>query len=314
MASARSTSPTSRMMTRAEWSMMLLLSLLWGGSFFFVGVAVRDIPVPTLVAIRVLVASITLHGVLRLLGLRFPLGRVELSAVLGMGILNSALPFCLISFGQSRIDSGLASIINATTPIFTMILAHLFTADEKIGPRKAMGVLLGFLGVVVLFSGRDLLGSSALVGQLACLAAALSYGFSNIFGRRFSRFSIEPIVMATGQLTMSALIMVPFAMTVDRPWGLALPGLSSILALSALALFSTAGAYILFFRILSRAGATNASLVTLLVPCSAILLGGAFLGERLGIREIGGFLTIATGLLLIDGRLLARFTRPSAGK
>ena len=306
--SPASPAPTqSRVMTRAEWGMMLLLSLLWGGSFLFVGIAVRDVPVISIVAFRVLLAALVLHLALRAMGKEFPLTRECIIAFVGMGILNSALPFCLIVFGQTRINSGLASIINAMTPIFTMILAHIFTRDEKIGGLKAIGVLLGFAGVVILFSGRDLVGNAAIVGQIACMLAALSYGFSNIFGRRFSRLKMDPIVMATGQMTASAAIMVPLSLIVDAPFSRALPGGPSILALVALALASTAGAYVLFFRILSRAGATNASLVTLLIPCSAILFGSVVLGEALGFREIGGFLTIALGLLVIDGRLIRLF-------
>lgn len=294
----------SRVMTRAEWGMLILLSLLWGGSFMFVGVAIKEVPVFTIVAFRVLLASIVLHFVLRISGIIFPMRREVLLAFLGMGILNSALPFSLISFGQARIDSGLASILNATTPIFTMIFAHLMTKDEKIGPLKALGVALGFAGVVVLFSGRDLVANAALVGQIAGILAAVSYGLSNIFGRRFAGLKLNPIAMATGQLSASACIMVPLALIVDHPFSRPLPGLPSILALTALALVSTAYAYILFFRILTRAGATNVSLVTLLVPCSAIALGSLVLGESLGFREIAGFATIALGLLVIDGRLL----------
>lgn len=296
----------SRVMTRAEWGMLILLSLLWGGSFMFVGVAIRDVPVFTIVAFRVLLASAVLHIVLRISGIAFPTQREVLLAFLGMGILNSALPFSLISFGQARIDSGLASIINATTPIFTMIFAHLMTKDEKIGPLKALGVALGFAGVVILFSGRDLVANAALLGQIAGILAAVSYGLSNIFGRRFAGLKLNPIAMATatGQLSASACIMVPLALIVDHPFSRPLPGLPSVLALIALALVSTAYAYILFFRILTRAGATNVSLVTLLVPCSAIALGSLVLGESLGLREIAGFATITLGLLVIDGRLL----------
>jgi drug/metabolite transporter (DMT)-like permease len=297
----------SRVMTRAEWGMMLLLSLLWGGSFLFVGIAVRDVPVVSIVAFRVALAALVLHLVLRLTGRAFPLTRESIVAFAGMGILNSALPFCLIAFGQTRIESGLASILNALTPIFTMILAHLLTRDEKIGGLKAIGVVLGFAGVVILFSGRDLAIHGAITGQIACMLAALSYGFSNIFGRRFSRLKMDPIVMATGQLTASATLMVPLALIVDAPFSRPLPGGQALLALLALALASTAGAYILFFRILSRAGATNASLVTLLIPCSAILLGSVVLGEAPGLREFAGFLTLAFGLLVIDGRLIRLF-------
>lgn len=296
-------------MTSAEWGMLGLLSLLWGCSFLFHAVALRDLPILTIVAARVLIAALVLHLVLRITGRRFPLDRASLLAFAGMSILNNVIPFNLIVFGQSHITSGLASILNATTPIFGMVLAHLFTDDDKMGPRKLAGVLLGFTGVVVLFSGRDLLSQAAWIGQLACIAASMSYGLSGLFGRRFARLGIEPVMISAGQLTISALVMVPVALIVDAPFARAMPGWPALLAVLALAVASTAGAYILFFRILTRAGANNALLVTLLVPCSAILLGALVLGESLGWRELAGFAVIASGLLVIDGRLLARFRR-----
>jgi drug/metabolite transporter (DMT)-like permease len=298
-----------RAMTGAEWGMLTLLSVFWGGSFLFVGVAVREVPVFSIVAFRVTLAALALLMVIRIMGVPFPRSMPALLAFLGMSLLNNVIPFNLIVFGQSRIDSGLASILNATTPLFTIIFAHFLTSDEKLGPRKALGVLLGFLGVVTLFSGRDLVNNAALVGQIACIGASISYGFSGIFGRRFARLGLQPIVIAGGQLTMSALVMVPLALAVDHPFSRPLPSLHAMLALVVLGLVSTAGAYILFFRILTRAGATNISLVTLLVPCSAILFGTLFLGEALGPREIAGFATIAIGLLVIDGRLLRLFGR-----
>lgn len=294
----------ARAMTGAEWGMLALLSLLWGGSFLFVGVAIREVPVLTLVAVRVGLAALALHLVLRVLGMAFPLGRAALLAFAGMGILNNVIPFSLISFGQSRIDSGLASILNATTPIFTILLAHLLTPDEKLTRRKLAGVGLGFVGVVILFSGRELFDRGGIFGQFACIGAAISYGFAGIFGRRFARLGLQPLVIAAGQLTMSSLIMVPAALLVDQPFARPMPGMATVAALVILALASTAGAYILFFRILTRAGATNISLVTLLVPCSAILFGTLILGEAIGPRGLAGFAVIALGLLVIDGRML----------
>lgn len=299
-------------MTGFDWGMLVLLSMLWGGSFFFVGVAIKEVPVFTIVAYRVCLAAIILHLVLRIQGISFPMERQPLLAFLGMSLLNNVIPFNLIVFGQSQIESGLASILNATTPIFTMVLAHLLTRDEKLGWRKGMGVLLGFAGVVILFADGSIASKGALLGQLACIGASLSYGFSGVFGRRFAGLGLQPMVIATGQLTISALVMLPLATIIDQPFGRPLPGFNAFLAMSMLALFSTALAYILFFRILTRAGATNVSLVTLLVPCSAILLGAAFLGETPGMRALAGFATIAIGLLVIDGRVFHWIRRISA--
>jgi drug/metabolite transporter (DMT)-like permease len=296
--------PAARSMTGAEWGMLILLSILWGGSFLFVGVAVKEVPVFSVVAVRVTLAAIALLVVTRAMGIALPCSRAAILAFFGMSLLNNIIPFNLIVFGQSKIDSGLASILNATTPIFTIVFAHFLTSDEKMGPRKAIGAVLGFLGVAALFSGRDLMDGASFLAQLACIGASVSYAFSGIFGRRFARLGLEPIVIATGQLTASALVMVPLSMIVDAPFSRPMPSLAALASLSVLALASTAGAYILFFRILNRAGATNISLVTLLVPCSAILFGVTLLGESLGPREVIGFAIIALGLLVIDGRML----------
>lgn len=297
----------ARTIPASVWGMIVLLSLLWGGSFLFNGIVLREVPVLSIVAVRVGLAALALHLVLRWKGIRFPLEREALYAFFVMGLLNNALPFTLIVFGQSRITSGMAAILNATTPLFTMLVAHACTQDEKIGFRKGLGAMLGCGGVVVLVSGRDLIdagpGSTLLLGQAACLLAAFFYGCAGIYGRRFARRGLPPVSVAAGQLTMSALLMIPIALLVDHPFDHPLPGLEAITALVALALVSSAAAYIVFFRILVRAGATAVSLVTLLIPCSAIMLGVLVLGEPFQARALAGFLMIAAALLVIDGRL-----------
>ena len=293
----------ARAMSGAEWAMLGLLSLFWGGSFLFNGIAVKEVPVFTIVAFRVLLGALALHVMLRVSGIPLPLDRRSLAAYFGMAILNGALPFCLIVFGQTRIASGLASILNATTPIFTMLLAHFALAGERLDLRRRIGVLLGFAGVVVLFSGRSTSGGE-LPGLLACIGAAISYSLSNIFGRLFIQGRTHPTALATGQLSFAALIMVPVSLMIDHPLSLPMPSGQAVLALLLLALVSTAAAYTLFFRILTRAGATNVSLVTLLIPCSGILLGVVFLGEALAWQELLGFAVIASGLLVIDGRII----------
>lgn len=295
----------ARAMTGAEWGMLGLLSVFWGGSFLFNGIAVKEVPVFSIVAFRILLAALALQVFIRIAGIALPLDRKALVGYAGMAFFNAALPFALIVFGQTRIPSGLASILNATTPIFTMLLAHVFLASEQLDGRRAMGVLLGFAGVLILFFDKAFGQAGQLIGVITCLCASLSYGVANIFGRRFIPAGINPIAMATGQLTLAGLLAVPVALVVDQPFSRPLPGRDVLIALSLLGLVSTAAAYTLFFRILTRAGATNASLVTLLVPCSAILLGALILGERLGARELLGFAVIASGLLVIDGRLLA---------
>ncbi|GAB4352431.1 MAG: DMT family transporter [Oricola sp.] len=298
-------------MTPTEWTMLFALSVLWGGSFFFNGVAVRELPPLAIVFARVALAAATLHAVMLATGRRMPGGREAWLAFLGMGLLNNVVPFTLIAWGQTQLASGVASILNATTPLFTVLVAHAFTADEKLTPTRAAGVAAGLAGVAVMIGGARISGAVPLAAYAACLGAALSYGLSSVFGRRFRAMGVAPISVATGQLTVSSLILAPVMLLADRPWTLALPGVDTILALIGLATISTALAYILFFRILAGAGATAISLVTFLIPPSAILLGIAFLGETLLPRHAAGMALIGLGLALVDGRLarLPRFRK-----
>ena len=284
--------------------MLLALAVLWGGSFFFNGIAVRELPSFTLVWLRVLVAAATLLLVLRLLGQRMPSeGRVW-AAFFGMGLLNNAVPFVLIVWGQHHIASGLASILNATTPLFTVLVAHLLTPDERLTRFKAAGVGIGFAGAVLMI-GPDALGGlgAGVTAQLACLAGALSYAFAGIFGRRFKRMGVAPMVTAAGQVCASTVLLLPLMLFVDKPWTLPIPHLASWAAVLGVGLLSTALAYVLYFRILAAAGATNLLLVTFLIPVSAILLGALVLGERLLPRHFAGMALIGVGLGFIDGRL-----------
>jgi drug/metabolite transporter (DMT)-like permease len=224
-----------------------------------------------------------------------------------MGILNNAMPFCLVVWGQTHIASGLAAILNATTPISTVIVAHLLTDDEKMTGNRLLGVAIGFLGVVVLIGPDSLQGLGAnVLAQVAVLLAAVSYAFAGVYGRRFRRMGIEPILTATGQVTASAILLFPIAISVDAPWTLAMPDLRVWEAIAGSAVLSTALGYVLYFRILASAGATNLLLVTFLIPVSAIVMGSYGLGEHLDVRHFVGLAFIGAGLAAIDGRILAR--------
>jgi len=298
--------PARTTMTPPEWAMLIALSLLWGGSFFFNGVTVKELPPLTIVFARVALAAATLHLVMAATGRRLPGGRQAWLAFAGMGILNNVVPFSLIVWGQGHIASGVASILNATTPLFTVLVAHGFTADERLTPLRAGGVVAGFAGVAVMLGAGHLAGGAPVLAYAACLGAALSYGLASVYGRRFRALGIAPLSVATGQLTLSSLILLPMMLAVDHPWALAMPGTATILALIGLATVSTALAYLLFFRILEGAGATNISLVTFLIPPSAILLGIVFLGETLLARHVAGLALIGLGLALVDGRLMKK--------
>lgn len=290
------------------WVFLILLGLIWGGSFFFARVAVEHVPPLTLVLLRVFLAAAALH--LYLFG-RHALYRLLASRWRGfilLGIINNVIPFTLIFAGQTEIGAGLAATLNATTPLFTVIIANRLTTDEKMTMAKLAGCLLGLVGTAVLIGPSAATGLGAPVwAQLAIIGAAISYGFAAIYGKTFR--DMPPTVTATGQLTASSLVMLPLVLLIDHPWSLPMPPPGIIAAIIMLAVVSTSLGYILYFRIIQDAGATSGSIVTLLVPPSALLLGAVFLGERLSLETLLGFLLIAAGLVTIDGRLTALFRK-----
>ncbi len=293
-----------------DWSLLGLLSVLWGGSFFFNGLVLRELPPLTLVLLRVALASLMLLPLLWAFGIRFPRGFSGWKPFFMIGLLNNVLPFSLIVVGQTTIPSGLASILNATTPLFTVVVMAA-AGEEKLQARRIAGVVVGLVGVVIL-RGWSLDGegwSGQGIGILLCLAGAFSYGLSALVARRLPSNS-PPLGTATFQLLASTVMMVFIAGFAERPWQLPMPGTATWLAVMGLAVLSTALAYIVFFQILRRSGATNVMLVTLLIPVTAILLGYLVLGEKISPREIAGALVIGSALLLIDGRALEWFRRP----
>lgn len=290
-------------MTSNEWLLLIILAIIWGGSFFFVGVAVEALPPLTIVSLRVSLAALSLLSIVYFTGASMPTDLKVWVAFIFMSILNNVIPFSLIVWGQTHIASSLASILNATTPMFTIIAAHFLTKDERMTNNKIIGVLIGFAGVVIMLGLESLKGlDESVFAQLAVLGAAISYSLAGIYGRRFSLLGINPVVTATGQVLSSSLILIPLALFYDKPFALPIPGVEVWFAILGLALISTAFAYILYFRILSTAGATNLLLVTLLIPVSATLLGTVILGEQLELKHILGLGLISIGLLIIDGR------------
>jgi drug/metabolite transporter (DMT)-like permease len=293
--------PPAPRISTSDWALLVALSVLWGGSFFFAKIAIAEIPPLTLALARVAIAAAILIALARASGEHLhPLLQRWASFAL-LGFANCALPFTLIFWGQTYIPSGLASIFNATTPIFTALIAHAVTSDEKLTPGKAAAVAMGFGGVAVML-GPDLRNGIAgdLSAQLACLAAAVSYAIAGVFGRRFR--DLPPVTVAAGQLSAASVLLLPAAILIDRPWTLSPPSPAVIGALLALAALSTALAYVIYFRVLARAGATNLLLVTFLIPVSAILLGTLVLGERLAPHQLAGMAVIAAALAVMDGR------------
>ncbi len=293
--------PTSLVMSATDWLLLIVLSVLWGGSFYFAKIAVLEIPPVTLALGRVVIAGAVILVLMRPLGASLPRDLQSWKMFATIAALNNAIPFSLILWGQQHIPIGLASILNATSPLFTVIFAHFVTPDDKLTLGRGVGLIAGFIGVVVLI-GPDLLGELGqhVLAQLALLTAALFYAIGAIYSRRLRGY--KPVTIAGGQLLMSAVWLLPFALVIDRPWNMPPVSSAAIWAMVSLAVFSTSLAYLMYFRILVRAGATNALLVTFLIPVSAILLGMILLDEPLDPRQLAGMAAIALGLAAIDGR------------
>lgn len=306
--------PDRLRMTPATWAMLVTLALLWGCTFFFNSLALVDIPPTTLIALRVAGAALIFWPLLWARGLNLHCDRATLAGLFIMGAINNALPFMLIAWGQTHIAGGLAAVLVATTPLFTVLVAHLMTEDERITPARLVGLTAGIIGVVVLIGPQALttLGDD-LAAQMAVLLAAISYAWSGVYARRFMGKGMPLMAIATGQISLAAVIMVPLALYIDMPWLLAMPGPAAWGGVAGLVLTSTVIAYMLYFRILSTAGATNLLLVNFLVPVSAILLGVAVLGEVLEPKHFAGMALIALGLACLDGGLWRRLSRRRTG-
>ncbi len=302
------TSTINKVMGPMEWVLLIILSVLWGGSFFFSEVALAELPPLTVVLGRVGFAAIALNILVIAMGHRMPTDGKLWRDFLIMGALNNLLPFSLIVWGQTQITSGLAAILNATTPLWTVLLAHFLTTNEKMTPHRLGGVLLGLVGVTLIIGPEALSGLGInFLAQAAIVGAAIAYAFAGLFGKRFRE--VPSIVTATGQITSTTMLMIPLVLFIDQPWTLTSPSFTIWASILGLALLSTTIAYIIYFRLLASAGATNLLLVTFLIPISALLLGMTILGERLETIHFGGMIFISLGLIAVDGRLLQVFKR-----
>ncbi|MUG93543.1 EamA family transporter [Scytonema sp. UIC 10036] len=282
--------------------LLFILSLLWGGSYFFIKIVLVELQPFTVVLGRVSFAAIALICFVYLSGQRMPVSPGIWRAFFMMGALNNLIPFSLIVWGQTQIDSSLTGILNATTPLFTVVLAHLLTNDERLTLNRLFGVLFALCGIFLLVGPEVMRGFNLQsLGQFAVLGASFCYSCASIYGRRFKELS--PVVTSAGMLTSSTVMILPIALILDKPWTLR-PSAMTWGVLLVLGLFSSAIANLIYFRILAVAGATNVSLVTFLIPMSALLLGVFVLGERLDWNTFAGMAFIFTGLAAIDGRLL----------
>ena len=297
--------PIRHAMSGRDWSMLLLLGAMWGGSYFFGRVAVMEIHPLTLVFLRVAIAGLALHLYLAATGQLTREAFGLSSGIYAIALLNNIFPFTLTFVGQTELGAGAAAIINATTPFWTMILANLLTADEKLTGRKVVGIILGVSGAAIMIGPGVILNAGApLWAKLALVGTALSYACGAIYARRLRH--IPPQTLVTGQLTASTVVMLPVILLWTGSGGMFDASATVWAAVVALAVVSTSFGFILYFSLIRTAGATNASLVTLIVPVSAILLGALFLGERLEPFEFIGMGLIALGLLIVDGRFIPR--------
>ena len=300
-------------MSSADWGIIMLLSLLRGGAFFMIELGLRGFPPNTLVFLRMAIAVPPMLLALKIFGHHLPTDRKSWKQLFILGAINAALPFILFFWGQTQIDSGLASVLNATTPLWGVVTAHFLTRDEKATPARVAGVFLGLAGIIVMV-GTDALGgiTNGVLAQLACLAAPLLYALAAVYGRTLSQSTMTPLVVATGQVITAAILMLPVMLIADRPWTLPTAGWDAWAGAVGLAIPSTAIAYFFYFRLIDRAGASNAMLVAFIMPVVAIILGVAALGETVEAKELAGATLIALGLIAIDGRLLPRLApKPS---
>lgn len=294
-------------MASRDWLVILLLALLWGASFTFTSVALRELPSNTLVVARMGLATPPLLFYLWWRGERLPRDPRLWGALALLGLVNIAIPFGLFFWAMTRISGGLAAVLNATTPLWGVVFAHYLTREERITPLRFIGTLLGFVGIAVIIGPGVLrsLGGDTLA-QLACLVATAAQALAALLARRISAGGTNALTVSIGQCVSATLFMLPVALLLEAPWQLPMPGMTTWLAVIALALPVTALAYILFFGLLERVGTSNALLIAYLIPVFAVVIGGVFLGEVMAPRQFGGMALIALALAVIDGRPFAR--------
>jgi len=293
-------------MALVDWMRLIVLASLWGCSYLFIEIALESASPMTIVLSRILIAAACLVGYCAATGQRVRLTGALVVSFFVMGIVNNVVPFNLIAWGQTHITGGVASIFNATTPLFTVMVAHLWPGGERATPARVAGVVVGLAGVMVLigFGAFSRIGDE-LPGQIAMLLAAFSYAISALWGRRLVR--VPPMVAAAGMLSASSLMMLPVSFILHAPFD-PVPTVGGFAAIAALSVLSSAIAYIVFFRLIATIG-SNVMLVTFIMPVIALTTGALILGEQIEPRHLAGLGLIFVGLALVDGRALTLFGR-----
>lgn len=294
------------------WTLLLLLATMWAPSFLLIKIGLHDIPPLTLAASRLGIAALILYATLRARGQRLPRGWDMWRRFLVMGIFAAALPFAMISLGETLASSSIAAIFNATTPIATTVLAHFFISDERLTGRRILGVLLGFAGILTIFL-PGLLGmqsDASIWGMVAFTIAAVSYGIAPVYARRNLR-GLAPLVGPTTQLGIGSALLLPFALGTE--WNrIGMPGLPALASLLVLAVFGTAIAYVIYYKLVDQASATSVSIVTYFLPPAGVFLGIVFLDEQLSWNAIAGCILVLLGVIVINdvaGTLRRRYRK-----
>jgi len=285
-----------------ELLLLALLATLWGASYTFIKIGVETIPPITFIALRTLIAGLLLLLVLRLRGLSLPRDRASWRLFAIQAAINSVLPFTLIAWAELTLDAGLAAILNSTTPIFTFLITIAITRHEPATWRKAFGVIAGMAGICLIIGVEALNGvGRELLAQLAIILATVSYGCASIFGRNFKH--MDPMMPAAGSMLAGAAALVPLSLVIDQPWTLA-PSSSSLMALGGLAVFSTALAFCIFFRLLHTLGSVGTTAQAYLRVPVGVAIGAWFLSERLSDTAWIGLVCVVIGVaaMTLPGR------------
>lgn len=303
----------SRPMSLGDWAMLALCAIFWGSAYTFNKITIAEMPVLTVTGVRLVIAASFLYLLARLNGVVIPKPGAAWRPFFVFTLFSNVFPFLLVLYGQRSTASGLAAVLGATTPLFLIILAHYFTHDERIIPRKLLGVIVGLAGVAIVVGPAALEGwNESVEGKLALVFAALLYAVGAVYSKRLATH--PPLVISTLQMTCGAVLIVPVMLFVDQPWTIARPSNFAIGSLVATAIFSSALASYTYFRVFRRAGAVNAMLVTLLVPITPLIIGAIAFGERLLFREAIGGLVIGLALVIVDGRLPRAIWRRMSGR
>ncbi len=283
------------------WFVLILLGAIWGASYMFIKVGGAEIPPFTFVEVRTLIAAVALFAVLVLRKESIPRTRRPWLTLIAMGIFNGVIPYTAITWGETHISSGLASILTAAMPLFTVLYAHFWTEDERLTIPKVLGITLGFIGVVVLFVPELRQGIQIeFWGQFAVVIAAASYGLATLIAHKYLG-GVSHVMASTGQLATAALFMLPLSLAFDNPFALR-PSFPAIGSLLILALLGTSFAYVLYYWLIEHTGATRTALVTYLIPITGVMWGALLLGERIEWEVILGLVLIIAGVGLVNRR------------